>query len=409
MKTTTIRVLLAVLLALTMTEVALAAGQERYVVLVSMDGFRYDYTRIYDTPFLDSLGQAGVSAQMRPSFPSKTFPNHYTLCTGLVPDHHGLVHNTFIDPVSGRLFSLGSLDAKYDGTFYGGEPLWLTAQRQGINAGVVYWPGSDVEILGQRPFSYKRYDDEVHLTFDERIAEVRRLLTLPAADNVRLVLCYFEQPDEAGHHYGPYDAVTRSQTMHIDTVMHRLYDMISALPIAAQTDVILLSDHGMTELSPDRYVAIADYLKPEWYKDAVWSIPSTLNVAASSDPTVNYADSILSALSEAPHVRAWRKEDVPACYQYGSNPRVADIVILPDMGWTVGPAPSRRRGDHGYDPFSADMLVPFWAIGPDFRQHYRKPDQFQNISVYPLVCHLLGIEPAPCDGRLADVSDLLAE
>lgn len=143
-------------LLLTFAAIRLCAGRH-YTVIVSLDGCRWDYPMMYDTPFLDSLGSRGVSAVMRPSFPSKTFPNHYTLATGLVPDHHGIIANKFYDVASGRTYSISDKATSKDGSFYGGEPIWLTAKRQGVKVGVVYWPGSDVAIKGMYPDYYKDY------------------------------------------------------------------------------------------------------------------------------------------------------------------------------------------------------------------------------------------------------------
>lgn len=383
-----------------------AQKTERYVVLVSMDGFRYDYSQMYRTPFLDSLGHAGVWGQMRPSFPSKTFPNHYTLCTGLVPNNHGIVANHFIHHASGRRFSLSDPATKFDGSFYGGEPLWITAQRQGINCGVVYWPGSDTEIHGVRPFSYQTYDGEL-LSFEQRIERVRQLLTLPEDVRPHLILSYYSEPDATGHRRGPCHPETRAVVEHMDTVMHQLYDMLQSLPIAQDIDLIIVSDHGMTYCAPERFVPIFDYIKPEWVEVADYSVPVLMNPVHSDDPNVSYADSILQALSEVPHLRAYRRQDVPACLQYGSNPNIGELVIIPDVGWTVAPNFKASAGEHGFDPFANDMLVPFKAIGPDFKQNYHKEEQFQNINVYPLVCHLLGLEMPEVDGRLEVLQDIL--
>lgn len=400
-----------VLLFLSLLQVQLlrASGKtDRYVVVVSMDGFRWDYSLMYQTPFLDKLGEEGVYARMRPSYPSKTFPNHYTIATGLVPDHHGIIANVFVDRATGRKFSLSTPETKFDGYFYGGEPLWVTAKKQGVKSGIVYWPGSDVEIQGMRPDIYHKYQGTL-LTYDERIDEVRRMLSLPEAERPHLVMCYFDEPDHTGHHYGPMHPETRSKIESLDSLMCRFYQMLEGLPIASQIDLIITSDHGMAMTSPERLVKLSDYVKPEWIEYVDYSIPVVLDAhkETRNGVTISYADSILFALQNVPHIDAWRREDVPAYLQFGSNANVGEIVVNPDLGWIIDEQYRVTTGCHGYNPFDSDMQVLFRAIGPDFKQHYTKTTLFQNISIYPLVCLLLGLEPAPVDGKLADVEDLL--
>ena len=382
---------------------------DRYVVIVSMDGFRWDYGQMYATPFLDSLGREGVSARMRPSFPSKTFPNHYTIATGLVPDHHGIIANRFNDRRSGLRFDLSDPVTKFDGRFYGGEPIWVTAQRQGVNAGVVYWPGSDTEIQGVRPFVYHNYGRNL-LPFDERIREVERILTLPEEERPHLVMCYFSEPDGTGHAQGPYAHKTRRMVEQMDRIMSQFYQMLQRLPFVDKVDLIITSDHGMTATSPERVILLSQYLKPEWVAQTELSTPTTIDGVklTRNGVTIDYADTILAALQGVPHIRAFRRQEVPAYLQFGTNSNICDVVVIPDLGWSIGQDKYYDTpGAHGYDPYENDMQVPFRAIGPDFRQHYVKESLFQNIAIYPLICHLLGLEPAAVDGRLEDVQDML--
>ncbi len=381
---------------------------DRYVVIVSMDGFRWDYNLMYETPFLDSLASAGVDARMRPSYPSKTFPNHYTMATGLVPDHHGIIANNFAERQTGRVFSLGNPETKFDGSFYGGEPIWITAQLQGVNAGIVYWPGSDVEIRGVRPYIYHNYDVDL-LPFDQRIVEVKRILSLPEAERPHLVMCYFSEPDATGHNCGPYTPKMRKVVLKMDRMMRELYGVLQELPFSDQIDFIITSDHGMTRLSPERFIRLSDYVKPEWVKEVLYSVPSWLdaNKVEANGVTIDYADSIVEALRDVPHLHAWRRNEVPECLQFGSNENIGDVVLDTDLGWIVGEKYNEKTGTHGFDPFYPDMHVNFRAIGPDFKSGYVKEEIFQNTCIYPLVCHLLGLTPAPVDGCLEDVEDIL--
>ena len=378
-----------------------ARAGRHYTVIVSMDGFRWDYPLMYDTPFLDSLGARGVRAVMRPSFPSKTFPNHYTLATGLVPDRHGIIANRFYDVRSGRTFSISDPETAKDGSFYGGEPIWLTAKRQGVKVGVVYWPGSDVEIRGLRPDYWQDYAKTPRLSFQARLVEVKRLLTLPESERPALVMAYFEHPDYQGHDYGPASRETRESVETLDRLLRLLYDDLRSLPYGADINFIVTSDHGMAYTTPERTIRLADYVKPEWCERVMADLPTLIF------PKKGREKDIMRALEGAPHLRAWLREDVPAHLQYGANRNVAPIVVLPDLGWIVSEDGRVKPGNHGYDPSYADMCVPFRAEGPDFKHGYVKTDIFQNTCVYPTLCRLIGVEPAECDGGV--VADLLAE
>jgi len=397
------------LVLLIMCMVSCKSHPQHYVVVVSMDGFRADYCNWYNTPFLDSLGSVGVCGQMRPSYPSKTFPNHYTIATGLVPDHHGIIANSFLDRTSGRQFSLNTPETKYDAYFYGGEPLWITAQQQDVNAAAIYWPGSDVPVKGIYPSIYHKYYEKL-LSSRERIQEVCRILSLPETERPHLVMCYFEEPDATGHKYGPESRETSARIEQLDSLMRELYEAIMTLPISDQIDFIITSDHGMTALSPERLVRLGDYIDLDWIETIDYSIPTMLDAHKSvvNGVTIDYSDSIIAALSQTPHVSVWRKEDVPDSLQFGSNTNVGEIIVDPELGWIIGEEFKESMGAHGFNPYNSDMQVPFIAKGPQFKKYYKKNEIFQNTSIYPLVCRLLGIKPANVDGRLEDVLDLLS-
>ena len=229
-----------------------ATAQQNYTIIVSLDGFRNDYTAMYNTPFFDSMAQQGVSAVMMPSFPSKTFPNHYTLATGLVPDHHGIVANSFVDREQGKYYSLGDAAARNDASFYGGEPIWITAKRQGVKTATIYWVASDVPLPGGMPDYWWNYNKKPLLTFEQRIDAAIALLKKPEAERPHLIMLYFEQPDEVGHHCSPYSKETGKVIEQLDSLMHLLNVRISALPIASKVNLIVTSDHGMAPISPAR-------------------------------------------------------------------------------------------------------------------------------------------------------------
>ncbi len=389
---------LAVILLL-LAVIGLHAGRH-YTVIISLDGCRWDYPLMYDTPFLDSLGARGVRAVMRPSFPSKTFPNHYTLATGLVPDHHGIIANRFYDVASGRTYSIGDTLTAKDGSFYGGEPIWLTAKRQGVKASVVYWPGSDVAIRGQYPDYWHDYARRPLLTFPERVAEIERLMKLPEGERPQLVMAYFNEPDHSGHSYGPASKEVKAAVESLDRLLGMLYNDLRSLPYGDDINFIVTSDHGMVQTSPERTIRLTDYLQADWCERIMPDLPTLIF------PKKGREKQILKALETVPHARVWRREDVPAYLNYGTDRNIAPIVLLPDAGWTVSEDGRVIPGNHGFDPYTPEINVLFRAAGPDFRRGYVKTELFDNTAVYPTLCRLLGIEAAPCDGSVPE--DLLA-
>jgi len=341
----------------------------------------------------------GVKAVMMPSFPSKTFPNHYTLATGLYPDHHGIIGNKFINRATGKKFSLSNREVKHDARYYGGEPIWLTAQRQGLRTAVFYWPGSDVAVQGKYPDKYFNYDQEPRLTFGQRIDGILKQLRRPEAKRPQLIMAYFEQPDHNGHVYGPQAKQTRIAVMEIDKLISNLYERIQKLPISDKVNFIVVSDHGMTLTMPEKHIDARQYLKKEWYYDIEGDAPANIYVREGC------ADSICLALQGVDHIRVWHRTEVPYYLHYGTNENVGDVVIDTELGWLFSDKKAEYGGTHGYDPSYNDMHALFRAVGPAFK-HISLPP-FPNVDVYPLLCHLLGIEPAPNDGSLNIVKRML--
>lgn len=395
------RYILLTLAGILFTIAAQAARRDNYTVIISLDGFRWDYTEAFDTPFFDHMAQHGVKAVMTPSFPSKTFPNHYTLATGLVPDHHGIIANKFRIKATGKKFSLSNIETRTDPQYYGGDPIWLTAKRQGVTSATVYWVGSDVAVKGEHANYWKDYLKDL-LTHEQRIDEIIRLLSLPEQQRPHLVMAYFEEPDASGHAYGPISLPTRQATERMDSLMHVLWLKMQSLPIAGNIDFIITGDHGMTWLSPERIVNPEHYLKDEWVASIDNNFPSLIYA---SKP--EYVDSIYNALSEVEHIRVWKRGELPAYLNYGTNPNMGDLVVMADIGWQFDDKPSKDMGSHGFDHTASDMWVAFRAMGPDFKTGYKREHTFRNVCIYPLLCHLLGIVPSPNDGSLDEVSDLL--
>ena len=381
---------------------AWAAGRDNYTVIISLDGLRWDYLDAYDVPFMQQLAREGVKAVMQPSFPSKTFPNHYTLATGLTPDHHGIIANTFWDREKGVEFSLGNKVTRADGKYYGGDPVWLTAKHQGVKTATVFWVGSDVAIHGEHPTYWRDYQTQ-QLDFEGRVDEILRLLKMPEKDRPHLVMAYFEEPDRSGHNYGPMNRLTRRAMEDMDRLLSLMWTRIQMLPIASQVNLIITDDHGMTSVDPKRFVDIDDVLPKHWYTRFCNDYPTLIYASAPQ-----YIDSICEAMQHVDHVRAWKAADIPAYLAYGTNKNMGDVIVLPDVGWLFADKPSgKQRGSHGFDHTAADMQVGFRAIGPDFKVGYEKPDRFRNVCLYPLLCYLLGVTPSPNDGNLDEVRDML--
>ena len=379
-----------------------AAGRDNYTVIISLDGLRWDYLDTYDVPFMNQLAREGVKAVMQPSFPSKTFPNHYTLATGLTPDHHGIIANIFWDREKGVEYSLSNKETRADSRYYGGDPVWLTAKHQGVKTATVFWVGSDVAVKGEYPTYWRDYQTE-QLDFESRVDEIIRLLSLPEQDRPHLVMAYFEEPDRSGHDNGPMHRNTRLAVENMDLLLSKLWARIQLLPFADKVNFIVTGDHGMASVDPKRFVDIDDVLPKRWYERFCNDYPTLIYASAPQ-----YIDSICDALQRVDHIRAWKRADIPAYLGYGTDKNMGDVVVLPDVGWLFADKPSKKqRGSHGFDHTAADMQVGFRAIGPDFKVGYVKADRFRNVCVYPLLCYLLGVTPSPNDGSLEEVRDLL--
>ena len=403
----TLRLLLSVTAALLALS-SCKSGQDNYTVLISLDGSRWDYPEMYDMPFFDSLSTVGVRARMQASFPSSTFPNHYTMATGLVPDHHGLVNNSFWNPETQYMYSIRDSVARFDRRYYLGEPIWQTAQRQGVRCGVIYWVGSDIDINGVYPTYWRNWNEQPHWSFEERCDEIVRLLSLPEEKRPRLVMGYFDEPDHQGHVHGPVSAETKEMAEHMDSLMHALYLRLKALPgVGKKLNFILAGDHGMTEITPDRFIPWHGNVEEAWVERIVGHNPTSIWAKEGC------TDSLYNSLSTLEHVSVWKKGEVPEEFCYGTSDRVGDLIVSPDLGWQFEFAPSRNHGTHGFDPRETDMMVAFRAVGPNFKKRYNAPftegeqSAFRNIDLYPMLCKLLGIEPAPVDGRLERIEKIL--
>lgn len=370
--------------------------QDHYVVVLSMDGFRSDYPARAYTPTLDSLAKVGVRAAFRPCFPSVTFPNHYSMATGLHPDHHGLVNNSFYAPDLKKVYRMGNPDT----AFYGGEPIWNTAERQGIRTAAFYWVGSEYPIQGGQPSIWKPFDSSV--PFSDRADSVIAWLRLPEKERPHLVMWYMEEPDAIGHQSTPDSAVTLAKVEELDRILNRFFTQARTLDIFEKIDFIVVSDHGMATYIPDKYVNLNDYLPRDSFDYVFDGVPTLLY------PRSTYRESAYAILKKVPHIRVWKKEEISARYVYGSNPRIGELVVVPEIGtyvqFTSEPRP-RLAATHGYDNYSPEMEAIFYAAGPSFKQHTVLP-VMANVNLYLIIARLLDLQPALNDGDSLVVSGL---
>jgi predicted AlkP superfamily pyrophosphatase or phosphodiesterase len=368
------------------------------VLLISLDGFRADYLERGLTPRLSRLAREGVRAEwMTPSYPALTFPNHYTLVTGLFSDHHGIVHNTMRDATLGA-FSLSNREAVGNGAWWGGEPVWASAEKAGLPTAPFFWPGSEAEIRGVRPTRWTPYDEE--LPVRTRVDTVLEWLSEGDATRPRFTTLYVEALDGAGHSHGPDSDELRTALREVDSVIGHLLDGLARRSLLASVNLIITSDHGMAAVRPGNVVAIEDMV------DSVDAAVVTSGQSVGFNPLPGREREAHARLIGA-HERydCWLKGDLPKRWHYGSHPRVPAIVCQMHEGWDAGPRASLAkrpapvtRGSHGFDPALPSMRAIFIASGPSLRSGLVAPP-IDNVDVYPLLMSLLGLEPRENDGN----------
>ena len=337
---------------------------------------------------------------MRPSFPTVTYPNFYTLATGLHPDHHGLVYNRMRDPdLPGRTFTLGDRQEVMDRVWWDdGEPIWVSAERQGLATAVLFWPGSEAAVRGVRPRDWLPFEQSV--SSRARVNIALGWFTTPQADWPDLAAVYFDVVDTQGHLFGPDSPELEAALVEVDQAVAALVDGLTGRGIAA--DLVIVADHGMAETSGERLVWLDDWIAA----DAVDSF--TYGPLAFVDPLPGREAELAAALANDPaHMDCWRREDLPARFAYGTHRRISDVVCLADLGWTLGVRgrldPDRvRPGTHGFDPDTREMQAVFIAWGPSIRPGVRL-GEMDSVDVQPLLGQLLGIAVPAGDGRPEDI------
>lgn len=365
-----------------------------YVVLVSVDGFRYDYARLYGARHLLEMAKRGASAPdgMVPVFPPVTFSNEYTLVTGLYPEHHGIVGERFYDPERRKQYSYKDPATVADGSWYRGVPLWSLAEQQGMRSACFFWLGSEAEIAGKRPSYLVRYDDAV--PDEQRVSQVVAWLTLPEAKRPHFIALSFSEVDDAGARYGPDAPQTRAAVRHVDVTIGQLEERLSRLPMPV--NLIVVSDHGMATVH-DKSIDLDQYADFSGVESAGLLL---------YPPTEAKASEIYRKLRiVSDKFKVYRRSHVPADLHYARDPRVGDPVIVPTGPYAIQVHASAdetaNRGVHSADPrVLPEMRAIFFAEGPDIHPGVQlKP--FESVNVYPWVAEIMGLSAPPSDGSAA--------
>jgi predicted AlkP superfamily pyrophosphatase or phosphodiesterase len=373
-----------------------------YVVLVSLDGYRYDYPKLYGATHLEAIGERGASAPdgMIPAYPSITFPNHYTIVTGLYPEHHGIVANRFYDPQRKQHYASSDPATVTDGSWYGGVPLWSLAEKQGMRSACFFWPGSEAEIAGERPSYYLRFDNQ--LPDDERVEQVIAWLKLPAPKRPHFITLYFSNTDRAGHMFGPDSPQTAEAARYLDGVIGTLENDLSKLHL--RIDLIVVADHGMETVQGgwidlDHYADLADF-----ETDGALLYPK-------NDTAAEAAYEHLRGASD--NFEVYRRGKFPPELHFDSSDRAGDPIVLPTGPYLIRAHAGGKsdvadiKGEHGYDPYRMkSMRAIFFAEGPDIRPG-SKVAPFEDINIYPLIAKVLGLQIGDIDGNLKVLQGIL--
>jgi alkaline phosphatase D len=379
------------------------ARQKPYVVMVSIDGFRYDYAQKYSAKNLLDMAEKGSSVErLIPSFPSKTFPNHYTLVTGLYPENHGIVANSFFDKVKKEEYRISNRKVVEDGGWYGGVPLWNLAQLNGMCAASYFWVGSEANINGLHPKYYYSYNKQT--PYEYRVQRVLEWLRLPEELRPHFVTLYFSLVDTQGHTYGPDSEETKKAVQYIDEQIGVLRKGLaeSGLPVS----LIVTSDHGMANVN--KHININNYLKLR--KEQFYGGPVAMIYTDGSAETEDF----FHRLQKKDDLRVYKKEAMPSYLHFNKGDQIGDLVLVTDPPNTIiyseksDSEMEKPGGTHGYDPFiSEEMGAILYIEGPKIRENFRL-SPVENIHVYPLVAHLLGLNLiTPVDGQFDVLAPVL--
>jgi predicted AlkP superfamily pyrophosphatase or phosphodiesterase len=378
-----------------------APPERPIVILISIDGFRWDYLDRFTPAALTRLAAGGVVADgLIPEFPSKTFPNHYSIVTGLRPANHGIISNNIRDRSIPGTFSLSNREAKADPRWWGGEPIWNTVEKQGLKAGAMFWPGSEAVINGRQASYWTPFDDG--MPNRARVDQVLTWLKLPPGQQPAFLTLYFSDVDSAGHDYGPDSRAVQDAVERIDREIAALTSGVTTAGLADRVHYVIVSDHGMAPLSTDRVILLDDYIDVGAADIVDWSPVLALT------PKDGNVDAMYAALRDKhPALAVYRSHELPAEFGLAGHPRLPAIVGIAQDGWQIATRRDTARwrsgerappqGNHGYDGRLPSMHGLFIANGPRIRRGLRV-GPFENIHVYELMCALLRLPAEKNDG-----------
>ncbi|HET7117743.1 MAG TPA: ectonucleotide pyrophosphatase/phosphodiesterase [Hanamia sp.] len=381
--------------------------QKPYLILISADGFRYDLAQKYDAQFLKKISSEGVKAvSMRPCYPSLTFPNHYSIITGLYPSHNGIVDNTFYDKKRNQFYKIRNKKAVEDPTWYGGVPVWVLAERQKMLSASFYWVGSESHIDGADPTYYFNYNEAIPI--DRRIEILKEWLQLPEGKRPHFITFYFPEVDHAEHHYGTNSPQTRAAVQFVDHSMQKMNEMCAQLHLPV--NFIFVSDHGMTNMDTLHTIPRPSVIDTNMFIIAYGTAIAHLYAKNKKDIKPAYRK--LKAVAKDYDV--YLATRIPKRWHYRKKDdryhRIGDILLVPHL--PEGFSFSGRKisyGEHGFDNYLAEMQATFYAWGPAFKQHY-EIGNFANINIYPLIAHVLGLNiESKIDGKFEVLKGILKQ
>lgn len=396
------------LIFILLISISLLAQSKPYVVLVSFDAFRWDYVNRGLTPNLDKIKSEGVYAlSLKPSFPSKTFPNHQSIITGMYPAHHGIYANGFYDPFSNETYKMNDSNTVNNAKWYWGEAFWETAERQGIKTASYFWPGSEVKLYYRKPTYAETYEHA--RPHDDRIEGVINWLKLPQEKRPHFITLYFSDTDEKGHRFGPNSNEVNQAIQLLDGVAGKIMNRLKEINMIDSVNVIFVSDHGMTEISKDKIINVEKILEGYNCKFFDESVLMTI------EPPKEKLKEVYELLKKNEnHFKVYYRSEVPEYFHFSGNYLIPSLVLIPELGWNLLTEKGMKRvndnyskGNHGYDNQHLDMHGIFIATGPSFKKNYQTGTVW-NIDIYPLLCKIFNIIPrSNIDGKAERIEFIL--
>lgn len=375
------------------------------ILLISIDGFMPEYFDRFETPALDRIAADGVLADyMIPVFPTKTFPNHYSIVTGLYTENTGVIANNMYDPKMDSWFSLGNRDAVSDEAWYGGEPIWVTAEQQGVRAATMFWPGSEAKIKDTYATRWMPYDDD--LPYTARVDSIISWLQVEDETEPYFLTLYFSKVDTYGHRYGTDSDSIRAAVEEVDGHIGRLLDDLDRISAREELNILITSDHGMANLSPSRVILLDEIIDMETVTVIDWT------PVAMIQPDSGQTETVYNSLKAAENdYEVYMKADIPDEYHIKNHPRVPEIMMIADVGFTITTRDYLETREitgatHGYDNRAPEMRSFFLAAGPSIKVN-EKSGPIRNIHLYELMAHVLDLNPAPNDGSLDSIRHVL--